>query len=192
MKICVGIPNGGRVHARLLTDIVAAILAVPQTTWILYAPEGSLGPHNRWLCGKAAVDSDSDYLWLVDNDMAIPRDALLRLLQHGRDLVGAAYNYRGLPQRTVVKRLDERGQIFIPDQLPDSLFECHAIGSGCKLIRVAALKTIPQPWFALDWNEEGCLSKTDDVWFCEQAKKAGIKTYCDPTIPVKHIGDFQY
>ena len=88
--------------------------------------------------------------------------------------------------------LDTDGRIIIPDHLPTEPFVCHAIGSGCKLVEVSALKRIPQPWFALTWNEMGCLSKTDDVWFCEQAQSVGIETWCDPTLGVVHVGDFQY
>lgn len=192
MKICLGVPNGGRVHARLLTDLIRTVMSVPGASWILCAPEGSIGPHNRWICGMTAIEQGCDYLWLVDNDMGIPANALPALLAHKKDLVGAAYNYRGLPVRSVVKTLDESGTIIIPDHLPTVPFSCHAIGSGCKLVTTAALKRIPQPWFALTWNEMGCLSKTDDVWFCEQAKSVGIETWCDPTLDVKHIGDFQY
>lgn len=192
MKICLGVPNGGRVHARLLTDLLSAVLRIPGVQWVLCSPEGSLGPHNRWICGMYAIEQACDYLWLVDNDMGIPADALSRLLAHDKELVGASYNYRGLPVRTVVKMQDAHGRIIIPDSIPDTLFVCHAIGSGCKLVKVSALKRIPQPWFALTWNEYGCLSKTDDVWFCEQAHSVGIETWCDPTVGVSHIGDFFY
>lgn len=191
MKICLGVPNGGRVHSRLLTDLIASVQSV-SANWIIAAPETSIGPHSRWLAAQAAVEQNCDYLWLVDNDMSIPLDALPKLLTHGKDIIGAAYNYRGLPVRSVVKLLNPDGQIYIPDTLPSSLFRAHAIGSGCKLVKVSALRRIPQPWFALTWNAEGCLSKTDDVWFCEQALSVGIPTWCDPTLNVKHIGDFQY
>ena len=192
MKICLGVPNGGRVHARLLTDLVQSVMTVPGASWFLCAPEGSLGPHNRWIAARMAVEEQCEYLWLVDADMAIPPDALPRLLAHHKDLVGAAYHYRGLPLRTVVKLRDQGGALYIPDKLPDTLFSCAAIGSGCTLVRVSALQQIPQPWFALAWTPEGCLAKTDDVWFCEQAASVGIETWCDPSLEVRHIGDFLY
>ena len=179
-------------HARLLTDLVQSIMLTPGASWLLCAPEGSLGPHNRWICAKTAVEQDCDYLWLVDNDMAITPETLPKLLRHDKDIVGASYNYRSVPRRTVVKLRNEAGALYIPDAIPASIFTCAAIGSGCKLIKVSALQRIPQPWFALEWNADGCLSKTDDVWFCDQASKVGIETWCDPTLGVQHIGDFNY
>ena len=192
MKIAIGMPNGGRMLSRFFTDLPSWMQRVPGASFVPLAPEGSIGPHNRWICGQLALEQRCDYLWLIDADMAIPADTLARLLAHGKELVGAAYNYRGLPVRTVVKLKNAAGEIIIPDTLPDTLFPCHAIGSGCKLIETEALARIPQPWFALEWDEHGCLVKTDDVWFCEQAAKVGITTYCDPTLQVKHVGDFLY
>jgi hypothetical protein len=132
------------------------------------------------------------HVWLVDNDMTFPEDTLGRLLAHGKEIVGAAYNYRAHPLRTVVKILDAEGRVIVPDRLPAELFPCYAIGSGCKLIEVEALRQIPKPWFALRWGLSGQIVTSDDVWFCEQARAAGFTTYCDPTIHAKHIGDYEY
>jgi len=190
VKVCVAVPHGGTVKGRLLSDLIASLFALERSIgFVLADVEGTLGPHNRWLAGQQAIQTHCDYLWLVDNDMAIPPDALPRLLAHDKDLIGAAYNYRLHPPTTTVKMLDECGTIIIPDTFPSELFICHALGSGCKLVKTSALTRIPQPWFALAWHPDGSLAKTDDVWFCEQAKKVGIPTWCDPTIAVGHIGD---
>jgi len=196
MKVCVAVPNGGAVKSRLMTDVLCTMFSSLQSIAFTWAEvEGTLGPHNRWLAGQQAIQQRCDYLWLVDNDMSFPPDTLFRLLAHEKALVGAAYNSRVLPLRTVVKMTDATGAVIVPDAatFPAEPFVCHAIGSGCKLVSVPALQRIPQPWFALGWDlATGELLKTDDVWFCEQAKKVGIETWCDPTIPVKHIGDFLY
>ncbi|MGH8595148.1 MAG: hypothetical protein ACREXT_00665 [Gammaproteobacteria bacterium] len=185
-------PNGGRMLSRFATDLPQWMQSVPGASWVPAAPEGTLGPHNRWICGQLALEHQCDYLWLIDVDMAIPPDALPRLLAHDLDIVGAAYHYRSLPLRTVVKMRNTRGELYIPTEIPKTLFSCASIGSGCTLIKVEALMRIPQPWFALEWDKDGCLIKTDDVWFCEQAASVGIKTYCDPTLEIRHIGDFAY
>jgi hypothetical protein len=195
MKVCVAVPHGGTVKGRLLTDLIVAICSLQDQCAFVWAEvEGTLGPHNRWLAGQQAIQTESDYLWLVDNDMAIPSDALPRLVAADKELIGADYSYRRLPLMSTVKMLDATGEIVIADRstFPKEPFRCHAIGSGCKLVKVSALKRIPQPWFALAWNADGSLAKTDDVWFCEQAKSVGIETWCDPSLDVKHIGDFLY
>lgn len=192
MKICLGLPNGGRMLSRFFTDLPQWMQSVPGASFVPVGPEGSIGPHNRWIAARVAVEQNCDYLWLIDADMAIAADTLPRLLAHDKQIVGAAYNYRSLPSRTVVKMRNPRGELYIPDTIPTEPFVCAAIGSGCKLIKVSALDEIPQPWFALEWDADGCLIKTDDIWFCEQALSVGIQTWCDPTLDVKHVGDFSY
>ncbi len=195
MKVCVAVPHGGTVKGRLMTDLIASLFAMSDSIGFVWAEvEGTLGPRNRWLAGQQAIQTGCDYLWLVDNDMAIPSDALPRLLYHHKDLIGADYSYRRFPLQSTVKMLNGAGEIIVADRttFPDRPFLCHAIGSGCKLVTVEALKRIPQPWFALEWGPDGDLTKTDDVWFCEQAKKVGIDTWVDPTIEVGHVGDHVY
>jgi hypothetical protein len=195
MKVCVAVPHGGTVKGRLLSDLLAALYALPQEIGVVWAEvEGTLGPRNRWLAGQQALQTGCDYLWLVDNDMAIPSDALPRLLAAKKDLIGADYSYRTLPLQSTVKLRNEAGEIIVADRttFPTRPFIVYALGSGCKLVTTDALKKIPQPWFALTWGPDGDLTKTDDVWFCEQAKTVGIDTWCDPTIDVGHIGDFVY
>jgi len=195
VRVCVAVPNGGTIKSRLMTDLVAALFSARNTISFLWAEtEGTLGPHNRWLAAKQAVDAGADYLWLIDNDMSIPPTALPMLLAADKDLIGADYNYHKFPLQTVVKVLDAEGNVTFADEstFPNEPFRCHAIGSGCKLVKVSALHRIPQPWFALAWDERGALSKTDDVWFCEQAAKAGIETWCYPNLGVRHIGDHLY
>ena len=195
VTVCVAVPNGGTIKSRLMTDLIAALFSVRDQISFLWAEtEGTLGPHNRWLAAQQAVAAQADYLWLVDNDMSIPPTVLPLLIAADKDLIGADYNYRKTPLQTVVKILDGNGDVTFADAstFPNEPFRCHAIGSGCKLVKVEALTRIPQPWFALAWDETGALSRTDDVWFCEQAAKVGIETWCYPGLGVKHVGDYCY
>jgi hypothetical protein len=194
MKVCLCIPNGGTVKARTMTSVFSALPGLlSQGVEVLLADtESSYSYNNRWLAGKLAVERECDYLWMVDADNTFPSDAFFRLQAHGKDLIGAPYNYRRLPLMTTVKMLKD-GEIVIPSEIPKELFSCYAIGFGCVLISVAALKKVPQPWFASAWHPvTGEAIRTDDVWFCEQARKVGIETWCDPTIEMKHVGDFLY
>ena len=195
LKVCVAVPNGGTVKSRLMTDLVASLFSCQsQISFVWAETEGTLGPHNRWLAAKQAVESGCDYLWLVDNDMSIPPTVLPLLLAADKDVIGADYHYRKLPRQSVTKMCDEAGHVTFAGSatFSNAPFRCHAIGSGCKLVKVSALTRIPQPWFALAWDADGTLSRTDDVWFCEQAAKVGIETWCYPNLGVGHVGDFIY
>jgi hypothetical protein len=193
--VLLGVPNGGTIKGALFPDLVAEMFGLSSVVqWLLADLTGTLGPHNRWLAGRQAINAECDYLWLVDNDMRIPNGTFARLWAADKDIIGAAYNYRKTPLQSVVTMLTDHGTIESVSlaMMPNEPFVCHSIGSGCKLIKVSALKKIPQPWFALEWGANGELTKTDDRWFCEQAAKVGIETWCDPTLEVKHVGDYNY
>ena len=189
-RVLLGIPSGGSVKTKTMMSIIQ-VLFQTQAEITLVEREGALGPDNRNHLAQMALDGDYTHLFLVDADMSFPGDILERLLAHNKDLIGAAYNYRAFPRRTVVK-MNRDGHIHSPDRLPESLFSCHAIGSGLKLVSTQALAHIPRPWFALDFDKDGMLSVSDDVWFCQQAARVGIETFCDPTIRAGHIGSFEF
>ena len=189
-NVLLGIPSGGSVKTKTMFSIISVMV---QSTCPLTIVErsGALGPDNRNHLAQMALDGGHTHLFLVDADMSFPGDTLTRLLEHKKDIVGAAYNYRAFPRRTVVK-IKRDGQVYSPERLPESLFACHAIGSGVKLVTTHALAHMPRPWFALDFNKDGMLSVSDDVWFCQQAARIGIETFCDPTIRAGHIGSFEF
>ena len=55
--------------------------------------------------------------------------------------------------------------------------------------KVALLDDIDE---TLDFDRDGMLSVSDDAWFCQQAARIGIETWCDPTIQAGHIGECEY
>lgn len=189
-KILLGIPCGGTVHMKTMVSVVQTIV---QNSEILdFLPvAGALGPENRNALAQEAVDGGYTHLWLVDADMKFAADALPRLLAHDADVVGCAYNRRGLPLQTTVRIQDEHGTIGIPTgPLPAEVFGCYAIGSGCQLIKTSALRQISKPWFCTAY--EGDLFMDDAVWFGRATRQAGLETWCDPTIPCTHLGEYEY
>ena len=190
-KVLLGVPSGGSVKTKTMFSIFQVLFQTTEAQITLAERQGALGPDNRNHLAQMALEGDYTHLFLVDADMSFPGDTLTKLLSHGKDLIGAAYNYRALPRRTVVK-MHRDGHIYSPERLPESLFPCYAIGSGVKLVTTHALAHMPRPWFALDFDKDGMLSVSDDVWFCQQAARVGIETFCDPTIRAGHIGSFEF
>ena len=138
---------------------------------------------NRSAIIKDAMDIKADYLFFVDSDMYFFSEALEQLMKHDKDIVGAAYNYRGLPLESTAK---------FEGEMPKELFKVQALGAGMLLIKMPVLKKIPKPWFKNEYDENGRVKIGDDVWFCLQAAKAGIDVWCDPNTDVKHEGSYFY
>ena len=191
-NVLLGIPSGGSVKTKTMFSIISVMV---QSTCQLTIVErsGALGPDNRNHLAQMALDGGYTHLFLVDADMSFPGDTLNRLLARNKDLIGAAYNYRQFPRATVVKMRRADGTIYSPSfPLPAEPFTCLSIGSGCKLVTTSALAHMPRPWFGLDFDKDGMLSVSDDAWFCQQAARIGIETWCDPTIQAGHIGECEH
>ncbi len=154
--------------------------------------EGAYIQHNRALLVKHAREQGCTHLFFMDHDMVFPADTVDRLLAHDKDIVACAYNMRGrFPLESVVTLHDAAGQRVPDADLPGELFRCSSLGCGVMLIKIPVFERIAQPWFHLHIEGFDLLS-TEDVWFCNQARQAGIDIWCDPTIPVQHQGEFLF
>jgi GT2 family glycosyltransferase len=140
----------------------------------------------------------------IDSDMVFPPEGIAKLISRGKSVIGADYNYKYSPKRSVTNidpsKLQENqmvedpkwpGHKFLnPENRPQEPFEVRAVGTGFMLIDTSVLKKIPKPWFWFDRKDGYLLG--EDVWFCDRAKEAGFSIWCDPTIPMEHIGTALY
>lgn len=147
-----------------------------------------------------AISSGYDAVLMVDSDMVLPRDALVRLMSHNADVVSGWYLRRSVDTRqTNAYRLsDARGTAYYgyPNESAysademlgmDGLVRVHGTGMGCCLIRTDVFKRLSYPWF--DWvnyaDRHGMLS--EDLYFCSALGKAGIPINVDPRVPCGHL-----
>jgi hypothetical protein len=77
-------------------------------------------------------------------------------------------------------------------KVPAQPFLCYAVPTGCLLIDLSIMAQISQPWFQVTHKPDGSVDMGEDVWFCVQVRAAGFEVWCDPTIPVGHIGDYRF
>ena len=150
-----------------------------------------------------------DYLMMVDGDVTPPTDALVNLIGHNVECVSGFYLHRDKDtneptDRTCACKLaDEIGipyfdypleSEYTRNELSDMrergehLVEIHGGGMGCVLVRAEVFDRISYPWF--DWvnyrNEHrGMLS--EDLYFCEKLRKAGIKRHLDTRVACGHL-----
>lgn len=143
--------------------------------------------HNRNKIVTQLLDKDYTHVLFVDSDMQFEPDTLQRMLEHDKDILGLAANRRKLPLESVVKPLD--GDITKP--LPKELFEAESCGTGMMLIKSGVFEYLPAPWFEFTYDEKG-ERVGEDVEFCRKARMAGYDIHVDPTIPIKHLGEYGY
>ena len=101
---------------------------------------------------KRALDAGADYLMMVDNDVTVPRDALVNLMEHDVDVVMGYYAHRnGANDATTRTNVCKRGELNYTMQYTggelaayrnngENLVRVHGGGMGCILIRCSALR----------------------------------------------------
>jgi glycosyltransferase involved in cell wall biosynthesis len=150
-------------------------------------------------CCKSFLDSDDgDYLLFLDADMIHPPDMAHKLVAHGKDVVTAHYVSRRPPHFTVAMRKTGPGHTDYQSVCrlgsEEGLMEIDAAGAGALLISRRCLKAIRErigdDWFKYQDGPEGLRSRSEDMWFFEQARAAGFQPYLDADIKCKHLAQF--
>lgn len=158
---------------------------------------------------QMALDKGTDYVLMVDNDVVLPKEALVNLLDDVKDVCLGFYAHRDTDNqyrgRTCVCKLyDSNGQLHYNYPLESEYtaeelrqmreageykVAIHGGGMGCAFIKTDIFKRINYPWY--DWvnyKSRGMLS--EDLYFCEQCKTYRIPVYTDTRVECGHI--FRY
>jgi glycosyltransferase involved in cell wall biosynthesis len=166
---------------------------------ILTATQGYTIAENRNYCVVQAQKNGSDYLFFVDDDMTFPPDTLERLLNRGKEVIGVNSYSRCLPPSSTVGLMDKKGEYMHPDkhtewemQVPDYLFEAYFVGTGIALIDMKVFKKIKKPYFNFTYDKNGQVIHGEDGNFCKKVKDAGIGIWCDGSIEIGHLGEYEY
>ena len=157
---------------------------------------------------QKAMDLETDFVLMVDNDVVLPKDALVNLLDDPRNVCLGFYAHRDKDKeyrgRTCVCRLYmPDGEMYYNYPLEseykaEELKELcdagkfkepiHGGGMGCALIRTDVFRILKYPWY--DWvnyadDHRGMLS--EDLYFCEQCRSMGIRIFTDTRVRCGHI-----
>jgi GT2 family glycosyltransferase len=189
--VLIGIPTNGDIKAMTTCSLVMAtnLLRTAGHTMILTVREGPYTHWNREHLANDLKESDADALMFVDTDVMFPADGILRLLEHKKDIVGGMYHLKQDEPVTTIKLWNDDRTEFrsVADEpLPKDLFKVAALPTGFMMVRKSVFETMEFPYFRCDFG------MGEDVSFCLRAQEAGIEVWCDPTIPIKHIGQKAY
>lgn len=194
----VGMCSGGAIQALTVNSLIDGLsaLEIPNALSIQI---GGYKPHAMNNLVKDARQIKATHLLNVDCDMIFPPDAIPKLLQANKDIVGVNYRWRGnhvtqdAPQSTVRFPGNEKNgyRTVLEEDFPKELFECAAVGLGLTLIDMRVFDKLPFPYFRTQENEETG-HRTEDIVFCRDARKLGFEVWCDPTIKMGHLGSYIY
>lgn len=144
------------------------------------------------------LDIGADWLFMVDDDMVFPPDAVERLLQaahpQDRPIVGGMCFGGGRDGWfPTLFRLDaEQKQMIRFDGWPeDTLFPVDATGGACLLIHRSVFQKLAElyepPWVWFQETKLGAKSTGEDITFCLRARAAGFPIYVHTGIEFGHM-----
>ena len=152
---------------------------------------------------ERALKEGVTHILFVDDDMKLPIETIIRLYGFNVDIVtGLCWNKsRDDKSKPMIGFLNPQTKIvqWTSKWYWPHFFEIDGCGLACCLIKADVFKRLggPANWFDWNWTQE--ITKDngrtfrhttpmgEDLFFCQQARNAGIKIWCDSGVIVKHM-----
>lgn len=138
---------------------------------------------------RLALEGSFDYIFMVDADMYVPKDALQKMLEYPTEIcLGLCPRKNTKNHETCIYKI---GQINYQDaytyrDLPkQDRVMVHGGGLACALIKTDIFKNLTYPWFRYVTYQDGS-ELSEDLYFCSQAKANGYKIYVDTRVRCGH------
>lgn len=104
----------------------------------------------RNILAQYAIRNRFDYVFFLDADMSLPKEAMKLLFMHDLDIVSGMYMYRRGNDAYIGHFWDEEKDMFMAVPRFDTtrkLNRIEAHGCGCLLIKTSVFGQLPKPWF---------------------------------------------
>lgn len=163
-------------------------------------PYGFTVADARNLIVDHAIKGGFDYIFFVDDDVLIPRNALVKLVSHKADIVGGFYYRKYYPLESVGIHVDENDEPVPIEILTNKMIQegvkGYKIGdiihntlilpSGITLIKTEVFKNMEPPWYRT-CTIHGRPAITEDTYLCQKARNLGFDIITDLGIQGLHI-----
>ena len=192
MRILCAVPCYKTISVKTAFSLIELIKNTPHELQVIFQ-EGIFVHQNQNNIVDYAVENKFDYVFFVECDMVFEPETLNKLLADDKDIICANYNYRSEPRCSMVYGLNEKNElIMLGNKLPKETFKCGAIPTGLTLIKTSVFEKLKKPYFFYEYNEEGVMESSQDVYFCQKAREAGFEIWCNPQIITNHIGEYLF
>jgi len=139
------------------------------------------------------LESDADYLWFVDADMALPLDSLERLVAMDASIASGVC-FRKMQEEdklSAVCRIYIEGEtvFYRESEIPENVFEASGVGAACLLIKRDVMEECAKESTGgrvFVYSHDPLIS--EDLWFCNLARALGYRIMIDGGLRIGHIG----
>ena len=192
IRIAIGIPTYGTIKSKTALSLMETIKQNKDIEFFPVFCHGGYIAENRENIVKTAQQLLCSHIFFVDHDMKFKGDTVAKLLAHDKDVVGVLYNCRYLPLTPTTSFYGANGGITRDIPATKDLIEVPVVGAGCMLIKTSVFANLSKPYFPMENDDDGNRVVTEDAGFCAKVIESGAKVWCDLSIEVKHIGDYEF
>ena len=157
---------------------------------------------------EKAMALDADYILMVDNDVVIPKQTIMWMLEDAKDVCLGSYAHRNqdniyFGNSNICRLYDAKGKknfnYMIEDEYTaqelDQLraegqtkIRVHGGGMGCAFIKTDLFRRLQYPWYKwVNYPGKKRTGLSEDLYFCEQCRKNGVPIYTDVRVQCGHI-----
>ena len=206
-QIMIGTPAyGGMVH----TDNVKSLLNMQRAglvcTLMAIGNESLITRGRNSIMAAFAARPEFTHLLFLDADVQLAAEGLVRLLQHGKDVIGApvalkALRPDGSRMFNVGKALGEDGPLFIVDRIGTAVLLLSraavtalvedARAAGRVYARAATARGDFDAAIHYDVFQVGVIDNeylSEDYWVCRRLRELGFEVHVDATVVTRHHG----
>ena len=203
------IPTRGTIHYKVVQAWQNLIPMMNQKRAVFFAAGHEVGQAYNTLIENVLANpvlNTWKYILTLEDDNLPPPDALQRLvesLEGGKyDAVSGIYFTKGdfnmpmaygTPDRfRVTGELDFIPRNIVQDLAMGNVIEVNGIAQGCSLYRMDLFKELKGPWFVtvndvVPESGGGVACYTQDLNFCQRARRAGKRFAVDCRVKVGHL-----
>ena len=189
IKILIAVPTFENISPDTFKSIYG--LTRPQDTIIQFDYiKGYDCARARNLIAKEAIEYGFDYVLMVDSDITLPSDTLIKMLDQPVDVCLGCYPRKNTIDEIVeLFKLNQKDYVttFKAEEI-DSFkgrVEVKGGGFGCAFIKVDVFNKLKYPWFKyVEYDNGDILS--EDNYFCSTLADKKIKIYAHTDIRCGH------
>lgn len=132
------------------------------------------------------------HILVLDSDHVHPPDIIQRIARHviedpNRWIVGGL-NYRRSAPYSPCILVEHEGKAARPVEWHETgLMEVQSIGTANIMIARQVFEQLEPPWFINEYQEQIHTTGGYDTYFCNKARAAGIKIWCDMGLTSPHM-----
>ncbi len=160
-------------------------------------PYGRTDVTRNLICAKflELSSNPTDTLIMLDDDHAHDINTLQRLVDDDLMIVGALAQRRGPPYDAIAFVADKNNEYHsMAEWEPGQIYECNLVSPAAIAIQRRAFihleaEGYTRPWFRYTYTDGKLDAPTEDMWFADICRKAGIKHAVDTAVVAPHYHD---